>query len=122
MKKEKVAIIGASNKMDRYSNKAMHALEEHEHEVFLVHPRLQTIEGHNVYECLEGIEEDLDTITIYISPPLQKSIADEILSSRVKRVIFNPGTENPELAKRLEAAGIKVEEACTLVLLSTDQF
>ncbi|MBF4984094.1 CoA-binding protein, partial [Nonlabens mediterrranea] len=38
------------------------------------------------------------------------------------RVIFNPGTENPEFYEKLNQAGIKSEVACTLVLLGTGQY
>jgi hypothetical protein len=37
-------------------------------------------------------------------------------------VIFNPGAESPRLKDRLEAAGIRVQWECTLVLLRTGQY
>jgi hypothetical protein len=37
-------------------------------------------------------------------------------------VIFNPGTESAAVQERLTQAGIEWFEACTLVMLKTDQF
>jgi hypothetical protein len=47
---------------------------------------------------------------------------DYIVSLKPRRVIFNPGTENPEFVQLLEANGIQCEIACTLVLLGTNQY
>jgi len=117
-----VAILGASNKPDRYSYKALLLLKEKGHTVFPVHPLLKEIEGTPVYSRLTEITEEIHTITIYLSPQNQQSVADDILRSKAQRVIFNPGTENPELAQKLQQAGIETVNACTLVLLKTDQF
>ena len=66
--------------------------------------------------------ENIDTVTLYLNPEVQKSYYDYILSLKPKRVIFNPGTENMELISLLSAQGIQSEIACTLVLLSTGQY
>jgi len=117
-----VAVLGASNKPDRYSYKAVKMLGEKGHVVFPVHPGLDDIEGIHVYKSLEDIPDPLDTITVYLSAANSDRIAESILESRPRRVIFNPGAENPELEARLQAEGVNVVEACTLVLLSTGQF
>ena len=64
----------------------------------------------------------VDTVTLYLNPKAQQEYYDYILSLKPRRVIFNPGTENPELYKILEANNIKYEVACTLVLLATNQY
>ena len=65
---------------------------------------------------------DVDTVTLYLNPENQKPYYDYILSLNPKRIIFNPGTENDELESLATAKGIKTMEACTLVLLSTNQY
>ena len=47
---------------------------------------------------------------------------DSILRLKPKRVIFNPGTENIILAQKLTEEDIFWENACNLVLLSTNQY
>jgi uncharacterized protein len=122
---ERVAILGASNKEERYSYKAKKMLEEYGHETFLVHPRLKEIEGQKVYSALSALKADtavMDTLTVYIGPALSSNMIEDIVDFRPGRIIFNPGTENPELEERLEEAGVPFERACTLILLKTDQF
>jgi hypothetical protein len=66
--------------------------------------------------------EDIHTITLYIGPAHQSEWMDYLIGLKPKRIIFNPGTENPEFFKKAQSAGIEAVEACTLVLLSTGQF
>lgn len=119
---EKVAVIGASPKKDRYSNKAIKMLSAYHHTPIPVAPNHKTIEGLEVHETLKSITEDLDTITMYLGPARQKNVIKDIIDKAPKRVIFNPGTENPEAKEKLEANNIQVVEACTLVMLKTNQY
>ncbi|MCO6432430.1 MAG: CoA-binding protein [Deltaproteobacteria bacterium] len=122
---ETVAIIGASDKHDRYSYKAFKMLREHGHSVIPIHPRLEIIEG---IECAANIDElinsarKVDTVTMYVRSEISQKMADALVKLHPKRVIFNPGAENRDLGERLKSAGIEPLEACTLVLLSTGQF
>lgn len=117
-----VAVLGASNKPERYSYKALVMLREQGHAPYPVHPLLKEIEGRPVYASLRKIPDPIDVITVYLAAKHQQAIAEDILNSGARRVIFNPGAENPELAARLEKKGIKTIDACTLVLLKTGQF
>ncbi len=120
---ENVAVIGASPKQDRYSNKAIRMLAEYNHNPIPVAPKHETIEDRKVYHQLSEIPEKIDTVTLYLGPARQSEpIIQEIISVAPKRVIFNPDTENKEAAEQLKAAGIEVVEACTLVLLRTNQY
>ena len=119
---ERVAILGASNKPDRYSYKAMHLLQEHGHEVVPVHPVIPEIDGIEVTPSLEDIEEPVDTLTLYVNPQVSSQLTDAIINLKPGRVIFNPGTESTDLQVQLDQAGIVYEEACTLVLLHSGQF
>ena len=117
-----VAVLGASGKPDRYSNRAVKKLLENGHKVFPIHPILPEIEGIPVSAKLGDVPEPIDTITVYLSPENSNAVAGDIINSKARRVIFNPGTENPVLAGSLQMKGIYVVHACTLVLLETGQF
>jgi|JI6StandDraft_1071083.scaffolds.fasta_scaffold01139_6 predicted CoA-binding protein len=121
-KTERVVILGASDKPDRYSNMAQLLLREHGHEVVPVHPKLTSIEGVPVVADLSQISGPVDTVTMYVGAAISSGLADKLIALKPRRVIFNPGSENPALAAKLEAADIAVEEACTLVLLRTGQY
>jgi predicted CoA-binding protein len=117
-----VAVIGASNKPQRYSYKAIQALLERGHTPYPVHPIIKRIGALEVYDSLGKVPERIDTVTMYLSAANAARHAEDIMGSGARRVIFNPGAENPELMARLQAAGIETIEACSLVLLATNQF
>jgi predicted CoA-binding protein len=119
---QRVVVLGASPKPDRYSNKAVKLLLEHGYSVVPVHPAATEIEGLPVAPNLPAVHGPVDTLTIYLSPAQSGSLQGDILALNPGRVIFNPGTENPSLKAALEEEGIRTEEACTLVLLNTGQF
>jgi len=117
-----VAVLGASQNPDRYSNMAVRRLHDAGHRVIPVNPALEEIEGLPVAKSLGDIEDPIDTLTLYIGPQRSAPMIADILHLAPKRVIFNPGTESPELAAALDQANIPHVEACTLVMLQTDQF
>ena len=120
---ETVAVLGASPKTERYSNKAIRLLREYGHTVLPVNPAQQEIEGLRVVASLDALPHgSVDTVTMYVSPQHSASLLPGLLRLKPKRVIFNPGAENPALERELEKAGITVEEACTLVMLRTNQY
>jgi predicted CoA-binding protein len=120
--KERVVVLGASTNPERYSNMAVRRLLENDHEVVPVHPALEMVEGVPVTASPGDIDGPVDTVTVYVSPAVSSTMTDAIIALGPRRVIFNPGAENPDLEAALDAAGIETVRACTLVLLSTGQF
>ncbi len=120
--RQTVVVLGASNKPDRYANKAQKLLRQHGHTVIPVHPLLDSIDGVAVTHSLRDIGQRVDTVTMYVGPERSAALIDDLLALKPGRVIFNPGSESELLQQRLRATGIPYEEACTLVLLNTDQF
>ncbi len=118
---KKTLVIGASLKPERYSNKAIRRLTNNKHDVVALGLREGRIKNVVIDTKIKAYE-DLDTITLYLNPKRQKEYYDDIVSLKPKRVIFNPGTENPELYAILEENNINYEIACTLVLLATNQY
>lgn len=118
---KKTLVIGASLKPERYSNLAINRLVDYKHHVVAYGLRAGNVAGISIDTELMPYK-DIDTITLYLNPDRQKAFYDYIVSLRPERVIFNPGTENPEFQNILKQENISFEEACTLVLLSTDQY
>lgn len=120
--RQTVVVLGASDNPERYSNKAVHELKTRGHQVIPVNPRLAELEGLPVRAALDEVDQPVDTLSVYLGPAASGAQLDAILTLKPGRVIFNPGSENSELMAALQQAGIPVEQACTLVLLRTDQF
>jgi len=114
-------VLGASERPDRYSNLAVRQLLARGHSVVAVGARAGTIAGVPV---VTGIPEDVvvDTVTVYLNHANQETWIPRLLELRPRRIILNPGAENPELEARARASGTLVENACTLVLLAAGTY
>lgn len=121
MNDKDVAILGASDDKDRYSFLALELLKNSGYHPIPIHPRIVSINGIKVYPSLNQAPR-AHTLTLYVNPEIQNKMLEEILSYAPLRVIFNPGTENQMLREKLQQLGIETIEACTLVMLKTNQF
>ena len=117
-----VAVLGASRKPQRYSNRAVRALKQHGYRVVPVNPAHAEVEGLAAAPSLAEVGGTVDTLTVYIGSRHIAPLIDDIVAARPRRVILNPGTESAELERTLGRYGIPWLEACTLVLLATGQF
>ena len=114
-------VFGASLKPNRYSNYAVQRLVANGINVVAFGKKEGEISGVKIDTELVQYNH-VHTVTLYISPKRQKAYFDYILSLKPKRVIFNPGTENPEFYTILQEDNIPFEASCTLVLLATNQY
>lgn len=119
---ETVAIIGATENHDRYAYKALLALEKQGHAVVLINPFKQQIEDRPCLNSIDDFNGTIDTVTLYVNPTQFKEHLQSVINKAPNRIIMNPGTESEEHARTLAKSGTEVEQACTLVLLSTGQF
>jgi predicted CoA-binding protein len=118
---KKTLVLGASLKAERYSNVAIHRLRKYNIDTVAIGLRDGIVDDVKIHTDLVPFT-DVNTVTLYLNPRRQEPYYDYILSLRPDRVIFNPGTENPEFYNLLEKNKIKVEVACTLVMLGTKQY
>jgi predicted CoA-binding protein len=121
-RKERVVVLGASNKPSRYSNMAIDFLLRYGHEPVPVHPCHTEILGVPVVRCLECVTGAIDTVTLYVSPQHLSAMVESVVALKPRRVIANPGAESEAMRLAVEEHGIQYLEACTLVMLSTGQF
>ena len=121
MMKRKTLVIGASARESQYSNIAIRQLREKGHPVVAFGREACTIADVAV-ETVFPVDQDIDTVTLYLNPERQQAFYEQIINLHPERIIFNPGTENPELAKLAEENGIAAIEACTLVMLSVGNY
>jgi len=114
-------VLGASDNPSRYSFLAIQRLRAQGYPVKAVGLKHSVVED-VVIETQTLPFEGVDTVTLYLSPQHQPQYYDYILSLSPRRIIFNPGAENPELKALADQKGIETLEACTLVMLSTAQY
>ncbi len=118
---KKTLVIGASTNPERYANRAVKMLLKHDHPVVVIGKQKGNVDGVEI-ETEQLPFKDIDTVTLYVNPFHQKEYYDYIISLKPKRVVFNPGTENPEFYALLEKRHIFIDVGCTLVMLTTNQY
>ncbi|CAM3585395.1 CoA-binding protein [Flavobacterium saliperosum] len=121
MRSKKTLVLGATVKPERYAFMAMTNLTEKGHAVVAIGQNEGEVAGVKI-QTKQIPLKNIDTVTLYLNPVRQRDYYNYIIGLKPKRVIFNPGTENPEFYQLLKANNIKVDVACTLVLLSTNQY
>lgn len=114
----KTVVIGASLNADRYSNQCVRLLRKHNIETIAVGNKEGKIEDVNIVVG-RPCESKVETVAVYLSPKNQEEYYDYIIGLKPERILFPPGTENPEFYKKANALGIETEEACPLVMLNT---
>ena len=118
---KKTVVLGASDNPSRYSYLAIERLRRYGHQVIAIGRKSGKV-GETEVITDRPDEKDVDTVTLYLNPQMQKQYYDYILSLHPKRIIFNPGTENPELESLAKDNQIQSMEACTLVMLGSGQY
>jgi predicted CoA-binding protein len=121
METKKTLVMGASTEPGRYSYKAVKMLQQFGHPVVALGKKEDNLDGVKI-EKGQVPFDDVDTVTLYLNPMNQRQYYDYIVGLKPERVIFNPGTENPELYKLLKDNNIDIEVGCTLVMLSINQY
>ncbi|PDS26652.1 CoA-binding protein [Flavobacterium branchiophilum] len=121
MKNKKTLVLGASSNPDRYAYKAIEKLVEKGHSVLALGQNKAEVSGIAIRTKMIPLS-NVHTVTLYLNPARQRDYYNYIIENQPKRVIFNPGSENPEFEQLLTLNQIKVENACTLVLLATNQY
>ncbi len=118
---KKTLVIGASENPARYSFKAIHKLVAHGHETKALSLRKGSTGGVN-FNTDQKLFKDIDSVTLYVSAKNQEQYKTYLSELKPKRIIFNPGTENPAFYPVLKKQGIEVTEACTLVMLTVGNY
>ncbi|MFO7814816.1 MAG: CoA-binding protein [Halanaerobiales bacterium] len=112
------AVVGATNKEDKYGYKIVKKLDEHNYNVYPINPSLEEIDGIKVYDSLSEIEADIDVVDIVVNPQIGKHVMKEVNKLGIKYVWLQPGTRSDEIREFAEENGIKRVESCIYATLS----
>lgn len=120
---KKTVILGATDNPSRYAYTAAAMMDSRGVDFVPVGIKKGVVFGRDILDLNHRPPiSEVETITLYIGAQNQPEWYEYILSLHPKRLIFNPGTENPELEKLAREKGIEVWPACTMVLLSSGQY
>jgi len=116
-------VVGATTNPSRYAFMAAKKLLAFDHNIVLIGIKKGEIDGHHIQPIYEKPTiENVDTVTLYVGANNQKDHIPYLLSLKPRRIIFNPGTENPQFMEEAKKHNIEVEVACTLVMLSAGTY
>ncbi|TXF91794.1 CoA-binding protein [Neolewinella aurantiaca] len=119
----KTLVLGATPNPQRYAFAAANKLVKHGHEIVNVGIKQGEVAGAPILNGTPAMEEEVDTVTLYVGPKNQEPYYDWLINEvKPRRIIFNPGTENAELSMLAHKAGIETETGCTLVMLSSGHY
>jgi len=121
MNKPTIAIVGASTDRSKFGNRAVRAYAARGYDVYPIHPREQSIEGHKAYTSVNDVPvAELDCISIYLPPAVAVKALDDIARKPTKQVFFNPGADAPEVLTRAEQLGLPVVVGCSIVAVGVN--
>ncbi len=116
-------VVGATDNPERYAYRAAELLQAKEIPFVPIGIKKGMVLREEILDLrLKPVLAGIHPITLYLGPQNQSEWIDYLIGLEPKRIIFNPGTENPLFFQKAEAAGIEALEACTLVMLTTGQF
>ncbi|HOV34027.1 MAG TPA: CoA-binding protein [Candidatus Hydrogenedens sp.] len=114
-----VAIIGASNNRNKYSNKAVRAYLDKGWTVYPVNPNLQEVEGISCYKSIEEVPEPIDRISVYVPPQIGINLLPVIARKKHNELYINPGAENNTLIQKAYELGLLPIYACSIIAIGS---
>ena len=116
MSRPTVAVVGASTDRRKYGNKAVRAFKNAGYDVYPINLKATEIEGLKVYTSLDEVPvARLDTVTIYVQPPIVSSILEQVARRGAGEVWLNPGTATKETIAKAEELGLNAIQACSIL-------
>ena len=115
-------LLGASPKPDRFAYKAVRSLQRRNIPVIALGRKDADLDGIKIRKGMPGDIGPVHTVTLYLNPKNQEEYYDYIISLQPSRIIFNPGTWNPDLAELARSHNIEVVRDCMLIMLNSSKF
>ncbi len=117
LKKEVWAVIGITDKTERFGYKIPKLLEEKNYKVYGVNPKLDELEGIKVYKNLSQVPEKIDVINMIVNPKFAKTYLEEAKELGIKNVFFQPGSYQEETIEYAKELGFNIVTDCVYASL-----
>lgn len=112
-----IAIIGATSRRDKFSNKAVRAFMQHGDKVVPIHPAQAEVEGLRAYTGVLDVPENIDMASFYVPSNVGIRVLEECAQKGIKKIILNPGVESAELLQRAKELNIEAIQTCSIRMI-----
>lgn len=103
-----VAVIGISDRPDRYSHRVAKYLQDHGYRIVPVNPRLRAVLGERCYPDLCSVEEPVEVVNIFRRPKYVPRVVAEAIYVKAKAIWMQQGIIHKAAARRAQEAGLVV--------------
>ena len=111
------AVVGASDNPEKFGYKVYKTYLRHNMKAYPINPRLEKIEGHEVFKSLDKLPEKVSSVSVITPPAVTEQFVDEAIKSGVKNIWMQPGAESDAAVQKAEKAGITVIHGGPCILI-----
>jgi predicted CoA-binding protein len=116
IKEKEIAVIGVSNKEEKFGFKIFRDLLKAGFKVKGIHPKITEVLGQKIYHNLKSLETKPDLVITVVSPEITEKIVEDCKDLGIKEIWMQPGSESEIAIKKAKDYGIKViYNACFMV-------
>jgi hypothetical protein len=117
-----VAVIGASNRRDKFGNRAVRAFSEQGYTVIPINPHEREVEGLKAYASVLDVPGPIDMASFYVPPEIGALVIEDVAKKGIAEVWLNPGAESDALLARARMLSIEPIVACSVVAIGRNPY
>jgi len=110
-----VAVVGASNRRQKFGNKAIRAFQSAGYTVIPINPHEAVVEGLRAYASVLDVPDPIDMVTVYVPPAVGITLLEDFERKQIGEIWINPGAESDELMAEARRRKLNVIEACSII-------
>lgn len=113
------AVVGTSNRREKFGNKVLRTYLQRGLEVFPVHPSEKTIEGVPTVPDIASLPDGVRGLSMITPPAVTEKLVPEAAAKGIRHLWMQPGAESATAIRDAEALGLSVIAGgpCLLVQL-----
>lgn len=117
LEKQTWAVVGATDKEEKFGNKIFKHLNARGKIVYPIHPKLKYLDGEICYASLIDLPVKPDVVVFVVPEVVGLKTLDDCKKKGVEVVWLQPGADTVAVVEKANKLGINVIESCVLVEL-----